>query len=32
VAGWFGSPKQPTSPMGLFGVVMMVIGIVLTGR
>jgi bacterial/archaeal transporter family-2 protein len=30
--GWLGSPKQPITPMGLLGVVVMVIGIVLTRR
>ncbi len=30
--GWLGSPKQPMTPMGLLGVVVMVIGIVLTRR
>jgi transporter family-2 protein len=30
--GWLGSPKQPITPMGVLGVVVMVIGIVLTKR
>jgi len=30
--GWLGSPKQPITPMGIVGVVVMVIGIVLTRR
>ena len=30
--GWLGSPRQPVTPMGLVGVVVMVIGIVLTRR
>jgi bacterial/archaeal transporter family-2 protein len=30
--GWLGSPKQPITPMGVFGVVVIVIGIVLTKR
>jgi transporter family-2 protein len=30
--GWLGSPKQPTTPTGLLGVVVMVVGIVLTRR
>jgi transporter family-2 protein len=30
--GWLGSPKQPITPMGILGVVVMVIGIVLTKR
>jgi transporter family-2 protein len=30
--GWLGSPKQPITPMGILGVVVMVIGIVLTRR
>lgn len=30
--GWLGSPKQPVTPMGIVGVVVMVIGIVLTRR
>jgi transporter family-2 protein len=30
--GWLGSPKQPITPMGVLGVVVMVIGILLTRR
>lgn len=30
--GWLGSPKQPITPMGIVGVVVMVIGIILTRR
>jgi bacterial/archaeal transporter family-2 protein len=30
--GWLGSPKQPITPMGVLGVVVIVIGIVLTKR
>lgn len=30
--GWLGSPKQPITPMGIVGVVVMVVGIVLTRR
>jgi transporter family-2 protein len=30
--GWLGSPKQPITPMGLVGVVVMAIGIILTRR
>jgi transporter family-2 protein len=30
--GWLGSPKQPITSMGIVGVVVMVIGIVLTRR
>jgi bacterial/archaeal transporter family-2 protein len=30
--GWLGSPKQPITPMGIAGVVVMVIGIILTKR
>ena len=30
--GWLGSPKQPITPMGIAGVVVMVIGIILTRR
>ena len=30
--GWLGSPKQPITPMGVLGVVVMAIGIVLTKR
>jgi bacterial/archaeal transporter family-2 protein len=30
--GWLGSPKQPVTPMGIVGVVVMVIGIALTRR
>jgi len=30
--GWLGSPKQPITPMGVVGVVVMVIGIILTKR
>jgi transporter family-2 protein len=30
--GWLGSPKQPITPMGIVGVVVMVIGIILTKR
>jgi transporter family-2 protein len=30
--GWLGSPKQPITPMGVVGVVVMVIGIMLTKR
>ena len=30
--GWLGSPKQPITPMGVLGVVVMIIGIVLTKR
>ena len=30
--GWLGSPKQPVTPMGIVGVVVMVIGIILTKR
>lgn len=28
--GWLGSPKEPVTPMGIAGVVMLVIGIILT--
>ena len=30
--GWLGSPKQPITPMGVLGVVVMAIGILLTRR
>ena len=30
--GWLGSPKQPITPMGVLGVVVMVIGVMLTKR
>ena len=30
--GWLGSPKQPVTPMGILGVVVMVIGVILTRR
>jgi transporter family-2 protein len=30
--GWLGSPKQPITPMGVLGVVVMVIGILFTRR
>ena len=30
--GWLGSPKQPVTPMGIVGVVVMAIGIALTRR
>ena len=30
--GWLGSPKQPITPMGIAGIVVMVVGIVLTRR
>jgi len=30
--GWLGSPKQPITPMGVLGVVVMVIGVILTKR
>jgi transporter family-2 protein len=30
--GWLGSPKQPITPIGIVGVVVMVIGIILTRR
>ena len=30
--GWLGSPKAPITPMGIAGVVMMVMGIILTRR
>ena len=30
--GWLGSPKQPVTPMGIVGVVVLVIGIILTRR
>jgi transporter family-2 protein len=30
--GWLGSPKQPITPMGVVGVVVMVIGVILTKR
>lgn len=30
--GWLGSPKQPITPMGIVGVIVLVIGIVLTRR
>ena len=30
--GWLGSPKQPITPMGVLGVVVMVVGILLTRR
>ena len=30
--GWLGSPKQPVTPMGIVGVVVLVIGVMLTRR
>ena len=30
--GWLGSPKQPVTPMGIVGVVVLVIGVILTKR
>jgi transporter family-2 protein len=30
--GWLGSPKQPITPMGVVGVVVMVIGVILAKR
>ena len=30
--GWLGSPKQPATPMNLLGVVVLIVGIVLTTR
>ena len=30
--GWLNSPKQPITPMGILGVIVMVIGIILTRR
>lgn len=30
--GWLGSPRQPVTPMGILGVIVMIIGIVLTRR
>ena len=30
--GWLGSPKQPVTPMGIVGVVVLVVGVILTKR
>jgi transporter family-2 protein len=30
--GWLGSPKQPVTPMGIVGVIVLVIGVLLTRR
>ena len=30
--GWLGSPRQPVTPMGIVGVIVLIIGIVLTRR
>src|SRR5512145_2415739 len=30
--GWFGAPKQPVTPMGIVGVVVLIIGVILTRR
>ena len=30
--GWLGSPKQPITPMGIVGVIVLVIGVILTRR
>jgi transporter family-2 protein len=30
--GWLGSPKQPVTPMGIVGVIVLVIGVILTRR
>ena len=30
--GWLGSPKQPITPMGIVGVVVLILGVILTRR
>jgi bacterial/archaeal transporter family-2 protein len=30
--GWLGSPKQPITPMGIVGVIVLVVGVILTRR
>jgi len=30
--GWLGSPRQPITPMGLVGVIVLVVGVILTRR
>jgi len=30
--GWLGSPKQPITPMGIVGVIVLIVGVILTRR
>jgi transporter family-2 protein len=30
--GWLGSPRQPVTPMGIVGVIVLVVGVILTRR